>query len=229
MSALLGGTASPIGWSVQYVDAPFDEVVPALVAWRRGLEQQLEVSDPGPYPSCLQALMPFQAPWTRELLLPCGTWTAYLNNMIGGGDLSAAGGAVAKNLGVRWVGARHTPQRGPGHQSTQLRVRGGAPSSSPERSVAVFEQDGRWGWETFGDPLPFEDLSRYQARRKRDRFDRDLLLVYLRALGIPAAEDDAYGPGTLVQQRAGWHDERPPRIVTLAQARGDLAKTPDDR
>jgi hypothetical protein len=221
---LLGGSAGPLGWSVQYVDAAYDRVLAELVAWRRGLGQQLEVSDPEPFPQVLEELAPFQSPWTRELVLPCGTWTAYLNNPVGGGDLTASADVVALRLGVRWVGAQHTPRHGPGHQATQLWVCGpeGEPPLMFERTLAAYAEDGRWGWEESGTPFPFEDVARYRARRKRDRFDRPLLLAYLEALGVPAGDDRAYGPGVVVQQRAAWHQERPPRTVTLAEARAEL-------
>ena len=222
---LLGGEASPLGWAVQYVDAPTPEVLAGLVAWRRGLGQQLEVSDPQAFPLVLDALVPFQTPWTRELVLPCGTWTAYLNNQIGGGDLSASAAVIADQLGVRWVGAEHTLRHGSGHQATQLWVRGpqGKPPLRYERTLAAFAEDGRWGWEESGQPFPFEDVARYRARRLRDRFDRTLLLAYLKELGIPADDDAAYGAGVVVQQRADWHQERPPRLVTLADARAELS------
>ena len=224
MTILLGGSASPTGWSVQYVEAGFDRVLSALVEWRRGAGHQLEVSPPRPFPQVLRDLVPFESPWTRELVLPCGTWTAYLNNAVDGGDLTASASVIARQLGVRWVGAEHTLRHGPGHESTQLWVCGpdGQPPSMYERTLAAYAEDGRWGWYEWGTALSFEDVARYQARRKRDRFDRPLLLAYLAALGIRADDDAAYGRGVVVQQRADWHQERPPRTVTLAEARSEL-------
>lgn len=78
MSQLLGGTASPIGWAVQYLDAPLAAVEAAVRDVRGGA--RLKVREGLPYPESLAALTPFEAPWTRELLMPCGRWTAYLNN-----------------------------------------------------------------------------------------------------------------------------------------------------
>ncbi len=51
------------------------------------------------------------------------------------------------------------------------------------RTVGATATDGRWAWDESGQPLPFEDVSRYGARRKRDRLDRELLVQYLAALG----------------------------------------------
>jgi hypothetical protein len=38
--------------------------------------------------------------------------------------------------------------------------------------------------DTSGTPLPFEDPSRYRARRVRDRLTRQILVGYLAALAI---------------------------------------------
>jgi hypothetical protein len=166
-------------------------------------------------------LAPFEAPWTRELALPCGSWTAYLNNGINGGDPTAVGQAVARQLGVRHVMAEHTLRYGPGHQATQLWISGpqGSPPLMIEREISASANGGRWEWHTSGTPLPFEDLDRYSARKIRDRFDRSMLLDYLNALGIPADDDSRYGDGVLVQQVVDW----PIRSVSLAEARAEFA------
>jgi hypothetical protein len=44
------------------------------------------------------------------------------------------------------------------------------------------------------------------------------LLNYLAALGIHADDDDAYGPGVIVQQTVRWHR----RAMTLEEERRDL-------
>lgn len=218
MTGMLGGEFSPFGWSVHYLDERADVVLAALVAFRAGSE--IEVRAAKPYPAVLEELVPFEAPWTREIVLPCGSWTAYLNNGINGGDSTAAGQAVARSLDVRHVMAEHTLRYGPGHQATQLWISGpqGQPPSMSERVISASATDGRWEWHTYGTPLPFEDVDRYSARKVRDRFDRTMLLTYLDALGIPANDDGAYGDGVLVQQVVDW----PIRSVSLVEARAEL-------
>lgn len=221
---LLGGDAGPVGWSMHYVDADLGTVVDALLTWRGELSEHVETSSSLPFEDAVGRFLPFQAPWTRELLLPCGSWTAYLNNMIGGGDPTASANVVARRLGVAWVGATSTPRFGPGHQSTQLSVVLPATSSGAavERVLSADATDGRWSWFELGDALSFEEVARYQARRVRDRLDRALLLRYLSALGIPAGDEAAYGPGVVVQQVADWPAQRPPRTQTLVEARDEL-------
>ena len=83
------------------------------------------------------------------------------------------------------------------------------------RNIAADATDGRWSWHERGTPFPFEETDRYAARLKRERFDGPMLLRYLRALGIPADDDAAYGPGVLFQQEVDYT----PRQQTLAELR----------
>jgi len=215
---LLGGDASPIGWSVQYLEARSEAVVDALRDIHS--ENAVRVTQARPYPGVLEDLAPFEAPWTRELVMPCGRWTAYLNNFTDGGDSSAVGPALARLLGIRCVVATHTPRFGPDHEATQMWVIGpdGEPPLMYRRTLEAVATDGHWQWDVSGTPFEFEDQSRYSSRRIRDRFDRGLLLNYLDQLGIPAAHDAEYGPGVIVQQVVDW----PRRTVTLDEARRDL-------
>lgn len=149
-------------------------------------------------------------------------WTAYLNNFVNGGDATAIGPAIARAMDVRCVVAQHVPRYGPGHAGTQLWVQGlgGEPPLMYERTICAVATDGRWEWITSRSLFEFEDVSRYTARRIRDRFDRPLLIRYLGALGIPADDDNAYGPGILIQQNVDW----PTRTQTLQEARADLSR-----
>lgn len=216
MTVLFGGDACPLGLSVQYVEAPEQDVVAAFP----GEWAHCTASPTGrTFPEALPALLPFQAPWSRMLTARVGDWTALTNNDIGGGDPSAPGPAVADALGVRCVVALHAPPYGPGHAATQLEVMGpgGEPPLMHVRALSAHAEDGRWGWYESGTPYPFEETDRYARRRKRDRFDRELLLTYLAALGIPV-DDEEYGEATLHQGRQ-WPGTRE---VDLAEARDDF-------
>lgn len=205
MTVLLGGDASPIGWSIQFLEAPVARVLDVAVEIHRE-NNKVRVSRPREYPGVLHKLLPFESPWTRELLMSCGDWTAYLNNWVNGGDSSAIGPAIARTLGVRCVVASHSPEHGPGHAGTQLSLMGpeGMPPLMYQRTIGAVATDGRWAWYSSGDLLPFEDAERYTARLVKNRFDREMLLTYLEALEIPARDDNAYGPGVIVQQRVTW-------------------------
>jgi hypothetical protein len=211
VTVLLGGDACPLGACVQFVDAPLATVEASLSsAWKpHPTERAL--------PDALDLLLPFEAPWSRLLIAPAGRWTAVVNNFINGGDSTAPAPALARDLSVTVVIASHVPRYGPGHQATQLEVLG--PSGKPPlmyvRSISATATDGRWEWHASGDPLPFENVRQYHARRVRDRLDRATLLTYLTALEIPATDDANYGPATLLTDRQTY----PRRQETLQQAR----------
>ena len=86
------------------------------------------------------------------------------------------------------------------------------------RSLSATATDGKWEWYEFGTAFAFEQCDRYSAKRKRDRFDRDLLLDCLVALGIPADDDTAYGRATVLQDPANCDRRR----VTLAEAQAEF-------
>jgi hypothetical protein len=128
---VLGGPLSPLGWHVGFVEAPVGIVRDQLLAWRRSLGADLYVDeDLAPWPRCLLALNPLEAPWTTELLIGHGQgWTAYLNNDLNGGDPFPAANYLARILGVRWLVAAHQPLTAVGHASTQLSL--GGPGGQP--------------------------------------------------------------------------------------------------
>lgn len=215
VTVLFGGDACPLGLSVQFLEAPETAVIAALP------DSVVSTATGSTLPMAMEALLPFEAPWTRMLTATVGRWTALVNNFINGGDSSAPGLAMAREMGVRCVVAEHAPRYGPGHAATQLQVIGpdGSPPLMYVRSISVSATDGRWEWHATGAPFPFEQTDRYSARLKRDRFDRALLLAYLDALGIPV-EDRAYGEATLHQQQVSWNR----REVTLAEAKAHFGR-----
>jgi hypothetical protein len=205
-SGLLGGVHSPVGWVVAFIEAPHSAVLADAERWRRELGQHVEVSSPTPFPGCLALLEPLESPWTREVLIDCGPWTAYLNNQKNGGDPTSAASSLAHRLDTRCVIAMHSPLHGPGHGGTQLWMFGpdGEPPLMYTRTISAVAEDGRWSWRESGRPLPFEDRERYQARRIRARFDRDLLASYLNHLGIRVDDPTWFGTGTRLHQRVDW-------------------------
>lgn len=214
MTALLGGAANPLGAVVQYIQAPVDAVADELSPRFTARPAGTSLID------ALGLLLPFESPWSRVLLAPCGDWTALLNNDLHGGDSTAPGPAISGRLNVPCVVASAVPRYGPGHEQTQLEVFGpeGRPPLMYLRSLSATATDGRWEWYESGTPFGFEDTQRYTARRKRDRFDRELLLDYLEHLGIPARTDTTYGAAVLLQERAQYKR----RSMTLEEARVDF-------
>lgn len=196
MTVLLGGDARPLGAAVQFLAAPVDDVLP-LLADAFWSSPAIRTDTGLPLPRAVDSLLPLAAPWTRMLVGPAGDWTAVVNNFVSGGDPTAPGPFVSQRLGIRCVVAQHAPSYGPGHAATQLFVH--APGGDYMRTLSAHATDGRWSWHESGEAFAFEEAERYSQRLKRKRFDRDMLLRYLMALGI-IVDDDAYGVATLLQK-----------------------------
>jgi hypothetical protein len=209
-AAILGGPLSPIGWRVGFIEAPLRTTLDRLSGWRGELGADLDVVDVPTWPRCLSALDPLEAPWTTELLVAHGGWTAYLNNGIDGGDPWPPTSHLGDLLGVRWVVADHQPPTMVGHAGTGLQLGGpgGVPPLGIQRTIDAHAEDGRWSWYEDGPVQPFERPDAYRVRRIRDRFPRPLLIEYLGALGIAVDEPTAFGPGILVRQRVAWSTRR---------------------
>ncbi|HET9989480.1 MAG TPA: hypothetical protein VFQ65_13205 [Kofleriaceae bacterium] len=215
---LLGGKLAPIGKCVAFLRRPMLEVRDAILTWRRQeLRQTIEDTGAARFPDCMAVLDPLEAPWTVEVLIDCGEWTAYMNNWIQGGDPTAAAPYLAVRLGCDCIVALHAPPYGPGHASTQLCMIGpdGASPHMYVRTIAAHAEDGRWSWDTYGSLQPFEQPERYEARKIKDRFDRALLVTYLSALGIRVDDLAFYGEGCALRRSV----EFVPRRETVAQVR----------
>lgn len=210
---LLGGSMRPLGGAISFVEGPFDAVVAAVAEVHR----RCEVSEPVSLRHGLRRLDPMEAPWTRELIVRCGSWTAYINNGRNGGDLTAVAPAVARRRGWRCIGAQHMDRHGPGHAATQLWIQApdGEPPLGHVRTLAAHATDGRWAWYESGPIQAFEEPGSYQRRRVRDRLDRPRLVSYLDALGIRVDDPDFYGEGVVLSQLVDW----PRSIETAADFR----------
>jgi hypothetical protein len=220
VAAVLNGAWAPLGWSIGFIEAPVDRVLAAVVAIRSTEGQRVVLDDPGPWPDCIPALAPLEAPWTAELVAGHGVnWTVYLNNWIHGGDPWPFVSQVAHRLRTRWLVAAFQPPTAPGHAQAKLEIGGpdGQPPLNQLRSIEARAEDGHWSWHATGRALPFEQAQTYRARRIRDRLPRPLLIDYLHALDIDVDDNARYTRPAVIRQVVDWRIRR----LTLAQARSD--------
>lgn len=205
---LLSGELVPVGSSVSFLQRPCADVLEVIGGIRA--DTMLDVTEVGSLPASARVLDPMEAPWTTELVIDCGDWTAYLNNAIGGSDITAIAPAVARMMNTVCVVAQHTLQHGPGHAATQLWLQGpgGKPPLMYVRTLSAHCRDGRWSWYTSGTMQDFERPERYERRRIAQRLDRALLVEYLDALGIPVDDPSFFGDGTAVRQIVDWDRRR---------------------
>jgi hypothetical protein len=66
----------------------------------------------------------------------------------------------------------------------------------PRRFIRTMSDDPKWNFYTEGEPLAFENLSVYKARRIRDRFNREMLLSYMEHWGAPVRSPNFWRSNT---------------------------------
>jgi hypothetical protein len=204
----LAGELVPIGCTISFLQRPAADVLRVVNEVRA--DATLEVASVGLLPGSASVLEPMEAPWTTELVVDCGTWTAYLTNSIGGGDITAIAPAVGRLLNTVCVSAQHIDRHGPGHASTQLWLQGpdGVPPLMYVRTVSAHCQDGRWSWYTKGTVQEYEQTDRYERRRISERLDRGTLVEYLDALGIRVDDPSFFGEGIAFRRIVDWDTRR---------------------
>jgi hypothetical protein len=232
MRTLFAEQYAPITSRIGFIEYPIDELVELLAAWRRGLDTNPVVADvtADGFPYAFHRLEPLTIPgYPRELLVECGSWTAYFDNGLFGTDpigpiIYLTGLAQVRGLAIATV-----PETGRrlGGVKWELFADHRTHFLNYQRTVALVHDSTRWVFETSGEPEPYEDLERYKARRVRDRFDSGLVEQYSQAIGIDVFNKDAYGPSAVLIEST---NEVPPgtRVLsmTLDEAQRDQGIVP---
>lgn len=227
-AVVFGGPLWPLGSCAGFLQAPFDAVRDATLAWKARLHgtgpdaPRVEHLEGLGILDQLGRLAPLTTPVSRELVVELPGWTAHFSNPHSGGDSTSWVGHLSSVLDCVGVEASHTPQSQYPLPATQLSLVGptGEPPLRGVRSIACGKFDsGRWSFETRGAPQPFEEPERYAARLVRDRFGRAELLRYLARLGLEPDRPEAYGRGLLFEKVWGT-----PRVTTLEAYRAEVAR-----
>jgi hypothetical protein len=220
---LFGGVTWPLGCGVGFVERPLRDVLKANESWARGLGRRWAPRSLGNRPlyDQLLALAPLQMPSRRQIIVgTTGRWTMHANNSRIGGDSGGWVGAMSKRLGCRGVSAHHIPVDQYPYPSTQLELFGpdGKPPLGYVRTISAgIYDEGHWKFLVSGEGQPFEEVQRYGERRIGDRFNREVLIRYLGALGIRADDSGFFTTATLLEERESEHQWS----ATLEEARAE--------
>lgn len=241
MNLLFDDRLAPITSEIGFLEADYTAAAQAFVDWLSPLEEpygfafrQRPVA--GSLEDVLQTLLPLtDTDRLRSLFVPTrGQWTAFFDNLWRGTDTGAVG-VIATKLRCRGLRVAAIPNtiRNPGkgrwkgrYGAMILEIYDSAnPNLDVVRSIAAVNDGGRWVFHQFGEPLPFEEVSRYTARRIKDRFTFDMLQSYLRALGLDPFEESFYLPPpkktAILVEKVGTPFPGMSEY-TLAEARADL-------
>lgn len=238
MRLLFDDKLAPLTSAMGFFEADHYIAVESFVKWCQEIDEPHGVSIvrravTGNLEDVLRTLLPFSREGqNRFLFIPTTShWTAYVANSSLGTDQSAVG-YMAERLGCRsmyTVAIPHTLSK----IGTPRRGRQGAlilDVYGPEktewlnliRSIALFNDAGKWEFQVSGTPFPFERTGQYAARRRKDRFTFDMLQDYLAELGLSPFEESFYlppdkGAAELVELSGGYLSKL--TELTLEQAR----------
>lgn len=235
---LLEDRWAPVTSEMGFLEARAEHAARVFAAWHeelmtsRGIAVEVQPVS-GSLEQALSALLPLSGPEPqRHLFLPTrSAWTAYFENARSGTDAASAMGYMARRVGcrsLRVVAVPHTFRKGQGRYGAVMLGMYGphldAWHTNTVRALAAANDGGRWVFEQFGEPFPFEKVERYQERRVRDRFTFDMLKEYLRHLGLYPFEEDFYlpegAPAWLVQTTGAFTPKQ--RDYTLEEVRAEV-------
>lgn len=209
------GTALDHWWPVTYdyglIRCDLERVVHARRKMYRDAGLTVTSSDvDAPLAECFSMLEPLSPAPTKELYLTTTFgWTSFFSNGCRGSDPSLPMKQLAETLGTMSLRACATPEDFP-YQSVILEVydapQSGADQYGYRRTIAASNDGGRWVFEQSGEPFQFEDTSHYDARRKRERFTREMLAANLVDLGAQPLTERALQNGAAC---SGFLLERP--------------------
>ena len=212
--ALLNNDFFPITTHIGFLEADLETVIQADRSGRLsdGGYKVSHLSDS--FPKLLERLLPLTGPSTRNVWIQtAGKWTAYFDNFRIGGDPYGPichGARHAGCRGVMIVNSPQTPTWWGGRRFTVFNP-DGPRWRNITREISAINNGGRWNWTISGNPQSFEELSRYQARRIKDRLTPEMLERYCAALGIQVFDESFYGDQGYLVENANSH---PSRVTT---------------
>ncbi|MFY0408748.1 hypothetical protein [Solicola sp. PLA-1-18] len=190
---LFGGRLLPMTEPIWFVRLPFGTAAAEMTDWLHGLGKATERFR-APLPQALQRLDPaVNPPRSRTLLVgTTGPWTALFS---AGADVYNTD-VVGRRANALSLKTHFTPhivrdRRIINYGSRAFWLHFPGEFGERYRTIQASYQS-RWDWDLGGEPQPFEDTSRYTARKITDRFDLDLLNQYCAALGIRRADPEFY-------------------------------------
>jgi hypothetical protein len=215
---LLNDECSPTTDEVGFIELRVD-LAAKIVAkrWKRAIPIQVS-NHTGPLKEILHRLLPLTSLDARRRVFvqTASRWTAYFDNGWRGTDSFAVVSTLAERrcLGMRvatnpasFGGVRRSVDS----PSVIWDVYGPDPNPILNylRSISASDEGGgHWEFRQSGEPFPFEDLSRYAARRIKDRLPVELLLEYLEHFDIDLFNAEFYcGPATMIEYMTPKHPE----------------------
>jgi hypothetical protein len=205
MEALFNHKLSPITQSMAFLRGDLNKIVHEFIAWQTELVAAnnnvlVKKKLSSDLFSMFMALCPLTSGECRRyLFVPTkGEWVLFLDNGHLGTDRSAPY-VLGELLSVDLVYATHEPIS----ETTMFEYCGVRDGGFDTIRAISVSKEGKWGFEQYGNPLPFEQLGRYKERQIKKRFDLPLLAGYLKHLGIEAFDEKFYQTNAVLVEKSG--------------------------
>lgn len=227
MQLLFNDKLAPITKEIGFIEASPQEATKAFLNWQRPLIEPRDMrlsqrTISGSLESILKSLMPLtDLEALRYLFIPTADprWTAFFDNDWRGTNADTVG-MIAQHLQSRGLRVVAVPNTIQGHTKGSkgrygaiiLTVYG--PTDNPVhngiRSISVVNDGGRWSFDQYGEPFPFEQTSKYSERYKKNRFTFEMLKDYLKEMSLFPFDEDFYIPSSnneaiLVEKKGRLH------------------------
>lgn len=217
---MLFETWNPVTRDFGLIQAPVADVASELLNWHNsiGIQYDQTMIDSS-LPDAFRALLPLcNAKQRRLFVATVAGWTAYFQNGIRGSDPFPVMSMLAARMGVLSMRVCATPPSAT-WAATIWEVyapenRGGQPPLNYRRSIAAANDGGKWVFEQSGDPFDFEKTELYTRRRKRERFNRQVLCEYLEKFALRPFNDSFYCVNS-VSPAAHLHQVEP--VITMPE------------
>ena len=242
---LLDNRLAPLTFSVGFIEKPLPEVADFVRRWLTGHFADPEIRRTFPplrtepvnaaLEDALRKLEPLVEPRAHLLLSTESGWTAFFSNGRHGHSGAGFGESwTCEKLSCRGIAVSCVPHTLVNEKKHTKGVYGavtfvllGAEKKefmTYERTIVAANDGGRWVFRSNGAPLPFEQVSRYSARRVADRFTPEMLEEYCAAFGIRLFDPAFYGPnGTLFKL---FHPRPKLRPMSLEEVQREMGPLP---
>ena len=202
MKTLLNEEYAPTTSAVGFFEDSLDVVADAFESWRQEItlfRRVTRVALEGDLASSLESLLPLcRGGYTKDLLVSHGNWTAYFSDGSRGSDPAPPLRHMGSVLQCRTVFAEAVPHTILLNEGAPRR-QGGVqfylkdPVANTQRGISITFDGHRGTFDQIGEPLPFETVANYSARKLWDRFNSTQLEALCAQLGIRLFDPAAYG------------------------------------
>ncbi|MCP4542172.1 MAG: hypothetical protein GY832_34045 [Chloroflexi bacterium] len=201
----------PVTCNFGLINTTAEQVVAGLQIWHNKIGIRYERGDiTSSLEDAFESLLPLSVSMMRRLYISTHSeWTACFQNGIQGSDPFPAMSMLARQLKVLAMRVCSTRPNvlypaniWEVYAPPEL---GGSEPLGYRRTIECMNDGGPWVFDTSGEVFPFENVDSYKARRKRDRFTRELFAEYLEQFGVNPFADSFYSvststPAILLQQ-----------------------------